>query len=318
MTGASLSGACLLLPRRIRQNVTHQYDEIVEELPGARPIPSVHPAEHPVTRPSWRGRPIARRRPGRTRPWLRRLSLRLGGGAAVAAFLLLLWTLLARSSDASILPGPDAVWSRFVESLRDGTYLPALAATAQEALLGWGVATTVALPLGYALGRIRALEVALAPYLAGSQAMPIVAIAPLLVVWVGIGLLPKVIVCALIAFFPVLATTASGVRGVPGDLRDAARVFGASWLSLARFVDLPLAARTIFAGLKVAAALSVTGAVVGEFVSPDQGLGHLILAGDTNFDTPLMFVALLSLIGLGAVAYTAVSLVERVVLRWDD
>jgi NitT/TauT family transport system permease protein len=245
-------------------------------------------------------------------------ALRLGGVASVTAVLLLLWTLFARSSDPSIVPGPNLVWTRFTEALGDGTYLPALLATAEEAALGWGLATLVALPLGYVIGRFRALEDAVAPYLAGSQAMPVVAIAPLLVVWVGIGLTPKVIVSALIAFFPVLATMASGVRGVPRDLRDAAKVFGADWLSLAILVDIPLAARTIFAGLKVAAALSVTGAVVGEFVSPDQGLGHLILLGSTNFDTPLMFVALFSLIGLGAISYTAVSLVERVVLRWDD
>jgi NitT/TauT family transport system permease protein len=179
-------------------------------------------------------------------------------------------------------------------------------------------AALVALPLGYAVGRSSALEDALAPYLAGSQAMPVVAIAPLLVVWLGFGLLPKVTVCALIAFFPMLATTASGVRGVPRDLRDAARVFGASALSLALRVDIPLAARTVLAGVKIAAALSVTGAVVGEFVASDQGLGYLIVFGRTNFDTPLIFVALLSLMALGALAYTAVSLVEKVVMRWDD
>jgi NitT/TauT family transport system permease protein len=148
--------------------------------------------------------------------------------------------------------------------------------------------------------------------------MPVVAIAPLLVVWVGFGLLPKVIICALIAFFPMLATMAGGVRGVPSDLRDAARAFGATWLPMALHVDLPLAARTIFAGIKIAAALSVTGAVVGEFVSSDQGLGYLINFGRNNFDTALMFVATLSLIGLGALAYTLVSVTERIVLRWDD
>lgn len=237
---------------------------------------------------------------------------------SVSAILLTIWLFLAGANSPSILPGPILVWSRFVESLRDGTYLPALVTTTQEGLLGWGVAGLIALPLGYTLGRLRTLEDALAPYLAGSQAMPVVAIAPLLVVWAGFGLLPKVIVCALIAFFPMLATMASGVRGVPPDLRDAARVFGATWLPMALYVDLPLAARTIFAGVKIAAALSVTGAVVGEFVSSDQGLGYLIMLGRTNFDTPLMFVAVLSLIALGAVAYTLVSVMERIVLRWDE
>jgi len=148
--------------------------------------------------------------------------------------------------------------------------------------------------------------------------MPVIALAPLLLVWLGFGLLPKIVVCALISFFPMLATTASGARGVSKDLRDAARVSGAGPLQIAIYVDLPLAARTIFSGIKVAAALSVTGAVVAEFVSSDQGLGYLVMFGRTNFDTPLMFVATISLIALGALGYTAVSLVERLVLRWDD
>jgi NitT/TauT family transport system permease protein len=95
-------------------------------------------------------------------------------------------------------------------------------------------------------------------------------------------------------------------------------VFGASRLDMALLVDMPLAARTVFAGLKVAAALSITGAVVGEFVSPDQGFGHMMLEANTNYDTPLMFVGLISLIALGAAAYTAVSLVERALVRWDE
>lgn len=245
------------------------------------------------------------------------LVLRLGAGLLIAFALVLLWTLLAASLSPAIVPGPVPVWSRFLTSWSDGTYLGALATTGEEVVLGWVAGTLLALPLGYILGRSRSLEDTLAPYLAGSQAMPVVAIAPLLVVWVGFGLLPKVIVCGLIVFFPVLATTASGVRNVSPEVRDAARVFGAGWLALAVHVDVPLAAHSIFAGLKVSAALSVTGAVVGEFVSSDQGLGYLIMVGRTNFDTPLMFVGLISLIILGAACYLAVSIAERTLIRWE-
>lgn len=245
-------------------------------------------------------------------------SFRLLLALAVGAVIVGGWDLLARATDPLILPGPGIVWQSFRTALDSGTYFPALATTLEEAGWGWLVAAVIALPLGYLVGLFRSLEDTVAPYLASSQAMPVVAIAPLLVVWLGFGALPKIVVCALIAFFPMLATTAAGIRGVPRDLRDAARVFGASGLSLARYVDLPLAARTIFAGMKVAAALAVTGAVVGEFVSSDQGLGFLLLYGRETFQTPLMFVALISLMALGALAYTAVSLVERFVLRWDD
>lgn len=252
--------------------------------------------------------------PGQARLLARRL---LAATAALVLFLFT-WQSVAGVSSPTILPGPGTVASRFHESLLDGTYWPALTTTADEALLGWVVGAAAAIPLGYAIGRLPALDDALAPYLAASQAMPVVAIAPLLVVWAGFGLLPKVIICSLIAFFPMAATTAGGVRGVSRDLRDAARVYGAGYVQMARYVDLPLAARTIFAGIKVAVALSVTGAVVGEFVSADQGLGYLVNVGRTNFDTPLMFVGMLSLMVLGALGYTAVSLIERVVVQWDD
>jgi NitT/TauT family transport system permease protein len=236
----------------------------------------------------------------------------------VLMVLLALWSTLATEQPSSILPGPWTVCSRFVEAWRDGTYLPAFGATLEEAALGWALGTAVALPLGYIVGRWRILEVAVTPYLAASQAMPVVAVAPLLLVWVGLGLKPKVIVAALIAFFPIMTTMASGLRGVERDLRDVARVFGANWWQTLVYLELPRAARSIFAGLKIGAALAVTGAVVGEFVNPDQGLGSLIITGQQNFDTPLMFVAVLSLMFLGASAYALVNFLERRVLQWTE
>jgi NitT/TauT family transport system permease protein len=246
------------------------------------------------------------------------MAIRLGGSAGVGLALILLWIVLAGASSPDVLPGPGAVWQRFVQSLHDGVFLPAAGTTAEEALIGWLAAAAFALPIGYAIGRFRLLEDALAPYLAGSQAMPVVAIAPLLLIWLGAGLSAKVSVSALIAFFPMLATTASGIRGVPRDLADAGRVFGATGWPMAFQVYLPLAARGIFSGVKVAAALSVTGAVVGEFIAASQGLGYLVVQSSANFDTPLTFVALIALIFMGATAYALVSVAERVVLRWEE
>lgn len=248
---------------------------------------------------------------------LSRIALRLGSSAVIGLILLLLWIGLSRASSPEVLPGPWAVWLRFLQAVRDGTFFPAAGTTAEEAFVGWLIAAVVAIPLGYAIGRFRLLEDALAPYLAGSQAMPVVAIAPLLLIWLGFGIWSKVSISALIAFFPMLATTASGVRGVSLDLVDAGRVFGATGWSLAWSVYLPLAARAIFSGVKVAAALSVTGAVVGEFVASEQGLGHLVSQGAAVYDAPLTFVAVIALILMGAFAYWAVSVLERVVLRWE-
>lgn len=247
-----------------------------------------------------------------------RAAVRVGASILFGFAIILAWIILARVNSPDVLPGPWTVWLRFLQSVRDGSFFPAAGTTAEEAAVGWLIAAAFALPLGYAIGRFRFLEDALAPYLAGSQAMPVVAIAPLLLIWVGAGMTSKVFVSALIAFFPMLATTASGIRGVPRDLVDAGRVFGAAGWSLARLVYLPLAARAIFSGVKVAAALSVTGAVVGEFIASDQGLGWLVNSAGSNFDTSLTFVAIIALILMGALGYSAVSVVERVVLRWDD
>lgn len=232
--------------------------------------------------------------------------------------IVLLWELLALVNTPDVLPGPGAVWNRFVQSVQDGAFFPAVGTTAEEAVIGWAIAAAFALPLGYAIGRFRFLEDALAPYLAGSQAMPVVAIAPLLLIWLGAGLSSKVSVSALIAFFPMLATTASGVRGVSRDLADAGRVFGATGWPLARYVYVPLAARAILSGVKVAAALSVTGAVVGEFIASDQGLGYLVTSSLTNFDPPMTYVAVIGLVIMGALAYGIVSVAERLVLRWEE
>lgn len=244
--------------------------------------------------------------------------MRLGTSFLIGAAIILAWALLAAANSPNVLPGPVAVWHRFIQTLQDGAFLPAVGTTAEEAFIGWVVAAVFALPFGYAIGRFRFLEDALAPYLAGSQAMPVVAVAPLLLIWLGAGLTSKVSVAALIAFFPMLATTASGIRGVPRDLADAGRVFGATGWPLARFVYLPLAARAIFTGMKVAAALSVTGAVVGEFIASEQGLGFLVNLGIQLYDVPLQYLAVIALMLMGALAYSLVSLVERLVLRWEE
>lgn len=229
-----------------------------------------------------------------------------------------IWALIAARYPANLVPGPIAVWNSFVTSWKQGLFLPAFGTTLEEAALGWAIGSAVALPLGYIVGRWISLGRTLGPSLAASQAMPIVAIAPLLAVWLGFGLEPKVVLAALIAFFPVMATTATGIRGVDRDLRDVARVFGAGWWQTAIYLEAPRAARSIFAGEKISATLAVTGAVVAEFVSSDQGLGFLVMLGRQNFDTPLVFVALISLMALGAGAYALLSLGERIVLTWTE
>ena len=135
--------------------------------------------------------------------------------------------------------------------------------------------------------------------------------------WFGSGLLSKVLVCALITFFPTLVNTIVGIRNVDTDLRDLMRSLRASRWQMFRLLDLPAAAPTIFGGLKLSVILSVVGAVVGEFVGADAGLGFLINLARGVLDTPLMFVAIISLIGLAQTLYMAVSALEAYYLRWQ-
>lgn len=236
---------------------------------------------------------------------------------AIFAGFLCVWTVIA-ARNATLVPTPAAVWESFVQSLRDGTFVPAFTTTLEEATLGWAIGSAVALPVGYVLGRWTHLEKGISPYLAASQALPVIAIAPLLGAWLGYGLQPKVVVAALIVFFPVMTTTASGLRAVDRDLRDVAKVFGANWFQTLLYLELPRSARSIFSGEKIGAALAVTGAFVAELLGANQGLYVLIQSGQSRFDNSLMYVGVVALMVMGAGAYAIVSLVERAVLKWAE
>lgn len=229
-----------------------------------------------------------------------------------------LWEAVARLSDlpAFILPPPSDVIERMRTALADGTLLRHTLATLSEVVVGLALGLTVAMVLGYAVGKSSVLERVLSPYIVASQSIPIVAIAPLLVIWFGPGRLSKVLICALIVFFPVLVNTVVGFRSVPAELYDLMRSLRASRLQILTKLELPAAMPVLLGGLKIGATLSVIGAVIGEFVGADQGLGFLINVGDGLYDTPLVFVAVLTLIAMALTLYAIVATLERRVLRW--
>jgi NitT/TauT family transport system permease protein len=235
------------------------------------------------------------------------------------ALALALWEMVARLGryQEFILPRPLAVFNRLRELLADGTMPANTAATLQEALIGFALAALVALPLGYALAHLPLAERFLSPLIAASQAVPAVAVAPLLVLWLGNGSAPKVAVCAVIVFFPLVVTTITGVRGVAREYLEVARVFGAGRAETIRRVEVPLAAPVLLGGVKLGLTLSLTGAVVGEFVAADQGLGFLLNFYRDNFDTPALFATLLTLAILGIALYAFITLLERIVAQWQ-
>jgi NitT/TauT family transport system permease protein len=218
---------------------------------------------------------------------------------------------------AFILPSPGLVGQKSLTLLVDGTLLRNAQITLVEIALGLALGLSTAFMLGYFLGKHRALEHIASPYIVASQSVPIVAIAPLLIIWLGSGLSSKVIVCALISFFPVLISTIVGIRNVDQDLRDLMHSLRASRSQLFWKLELPAALPVIFGGLKLSVTLAVVGAVVGEFVGADAGLGFLINLGRGILDTSMMFVAVIALVVIAQTLYWTVALLEKHFLRWQ-
>jgi len=229
------------------------------------------------------------------------------------------WELLYRSAiyPPFLIPAPADVGVKLVGALADGTLGRHALATLQAVLPGLAVGGTVAVVLGYLIAKSQVMERLLTPYIVALQAVPIIAIAPLLVIWFGSGLTSKVIICALIVFFPMLINTIVGVRSVPAELRDLMRVLEATHWQTLRHLEVPAALPVLMGGLKVSATLAVIGAVVGEFVSARAGLGFLVNSSRNVYNTPLMIAAVLALAVLALALYGLVSLVERRLLAWQ-
>ena len=211
-----------------------------------------------------------------------------------------------------ILPAPEIVGQRFVEAWLDGTVWPHFVTTIVEILLGFVVGVAVALVVGYGLARSALFERLASPYLVAAQAIPILVLAPLLVLWFGSGLASKVIICALIVFFPVAIATMVGIRSVDARLIELGRSLRATDRQVLTTLEIPAALPSIFGGLRVGATLAVVGAVVGEWAGAKEGLAVLInLARGSLFDIPLMFAALLTIALVGVVLYLLVVTAER-------
>ena len=250
--------------------------------------------------------------------WLRRNRSRLAA-PLVLLLLVLLWAALVAWQDYPpfILPSPLLVWQKFVTMAGDGAIWLHVGVTLLEIGLGLAVGLSAAFGLGYLLGKHRSLERIASPYIVASQSIPIVAIAPLIVIWMGSGLASKVAVTALITFFPALIATIVGIRNVDPDLHDLMLSLRASRWQLFWKLELPAALPVIFGGLKLSATLAVVGAVVGEFMGASAGLGYLINLGRGILDTPLMFVAILLLVVIAQALYLSVAMLEARLLRWQ-
>ncbi|MDN5570534.1 MAG: ABC transporter permease [Propionibacteriaceae bacterium] len=236
----------------------------------------------------------------RAAPWAF-AALVLGGWYAVATL---------GSLPAYLLPSPQGVWTRLVVDAANPVLWPYAAATLAEAVGGCLIGAAVALPLGIAIHRSKLLDAAVSPFLGATQAIPAIALAPLLVLWVGYGLGPIMWLCSLLVFFPILVSAVTGLRLVNASVVDAARMDGAGSLALLGHIELPMALPNLLAGLRNGFTLSVTGAVMGEMIMGGRGLGTLLTAHRDALDTTGMFAVIVLLVVMATTLYGLIRAIE--------
>jgi ABC-type nitrate/sulfonate/bicarbonate transport system permease component len=240
--------------------------------------------------------------------WVAPLSL-IGAG-------LILWESLVhvRDTPAWLLPPPSSIARSLVDDR--ALLLEHGIATAQAALIGFAIALLVGIGCAIAITSTSVLERSLYPVIIATNAIPVIAIAPLLLIWFGYGLTPKIIVVALICFFPIAVNTIDGLRSVDREMVNLMRSLGAGRWARFRHVRFPSALPYIFSGTRIAAAVSVIGALVGEWVGSSSGLGYLMVRAASQFLTDRVFAAILVAALMGIAMFTVISLLERWLLPW--
>lgn len=251
--------------------------------------------------------------------WLRRQPVSVTVSLSFV-LLLLLWQLLVLvgAYDKFILPGPLDVARQFGVVVKDGRLLRHSLITISEVIPGLLIGASISLPLGYLLAKSPLAERLISPYLIASQAIPVIAIAPLLTIWIRSTFWARVLVAVLVVFFPVLINIIAGLRSVPRELYELMASLQATRWQIFRKLEWPAALPIVLAGLKLGATLSVIGALVGEFVQPKtEGLGYLLVTARYQFKTDLVFVVLFTLAAIALSLYGLVTVAEKRLLRWQ-
>jgi NitT/TauT family transport system permease protein len=238
------------------------------------------------------------------------------GGLLVAVLAAWEWLPPLLGIPAFILPPPSRVWQEFLRLLSAERLLMHSAITALEVLAGFAIGSLLGAVIGFVLGLAPRLELVLSPYLLALQIAPKIAFAPLFVMWLGFTVYPKILVAILIVFFPVLINVLTAVRTVDPDMVSLARSFSATRWQIFRMIELPATMPPLFAGLRIASTLAVIGVVVGELVGGNNGLGYLLVFGEGQGNTSMVFVAIIFLTMIGIAAYGLVVFAERRVLHY--
>jgi NitT/TauT family transport system permease protein len=242
---------------------------------------------------------------------------RNGPVLAIVVVIFAAWEIAVRALSIPdyILPSPWVIAAKIVSAWQ--LLLVNAFVTFQEILLGFALSVAIAIPLAIAVVYSRIFERVAFPFMVSLQTIPKVALAPILVMWLGYGILPKVMVAFLISFFPIVINSVIGMRSAEKEMIYLVQSMGASELTTFLKIRLPKALPSIFGGLKVGMGQAVVGATVGEFIAAEQGLGYLQLISQVRLDTPLLFAAVVVLSLLGVLLFHAVTLVERIALPWS-
>ena len=234
--------------------------------------------------------------------------------ALIVVFIL--WEVIVKVADVKtyILPAPSLIIGDIVDKF--GLLVRYSLVTGWEILLGYLLSIIVGIPLGLAIFYSKFLERIIYPFLVISQTIPKIALAPLLILWLGWGIMPKIIVAFLIAFFPIVVDTVVGLKNTEPEMIHLVRSMGASRAQTFFKISLPNALPNIFGALKVASTLAVVGAVVGEFVASDSGLGYLLVVSQGYLDTTMMFAGIFFLSLLGIIFFFIIEILERIAIPW--
>jgi NitT/TauT family transport system permease protein len=237
---------------------------------------------------------------------------------SIAAIILLIviWELGVKFFDIKeyLLPAPSVVWKKIVKNFP--LLLEYSRVTAWEILAGYLLSIVIGIPMGLMIFYSRFLERIIYPLLVASQTIPKIALAPLLIIWFGWGIWPKIVVSFLIAFFPIVVDTVVGLKQTEPEMIYLVRSMGANRAQIFFKISLPNALPNIFGALKVASTLAVVGAVVGEFVASDSGLGYLLVVSQGYLDTASMFAGIVFLSLLGIIFFFIIEVIERIALPW--
>jgi len=247
---------------------------------------------------------------------LRRLTGHWGPAALIVLGLLGIWESYVRlwAVPKWLLPAPSVIAMTLIGSralLLDHTLVTLL-----EVVVGFGLSLLCGVLLACGIATSQTLERALYPFVIASQMVPIIVIAPLLLIWVGYGLTPKIIVVALTAFFPIVVNMVDGLKSADPDAVNLLRTMGASRWQIFVKVQVPTSLPFLFSGLRVAMAVSVIGAVIGEWVGSSQGLGYLMIRSKPQFLTERVFAAIVMLSVMGAALFVLVGIIEQLVIPW--